>query len=268
MSELKIRQQQLMDYILGKSDLITDHILGSAAANKALRLHIYRNNYQAGLREVIDTDFEMLGLYLGDNLFDQMVEGYIDAYPSSYSSLRQFGDNLPKFLREDAFFSQYPQLSELARFERLLLRAFDAADAARITQDTLLQLGQNLWPELKLAFHPSVQVFTSHWNVVEIWRALKGEQTPPDPWEQINHWVMWRNQERLTEFRSIDSFEHVMLTAFLKGDDLSQVADTLLAWQSGEDPSQHMVETLLSWHQQGWIQRLRPLGDQPELSLL
>jgi hypothetical protein len=268
MSKLAERQQQLMDYVLGHNEAIAEHVIETGEASKALRLHIYRNNYNAGLREAIDTDFEMLGTYLGDDLFEQMVRGYIKAYPSHCYSLKYFGDHLPVFLRENEPFKQHPQLAELARFERLLLRAFDASESQRALPQALQQLEPSLWPELRLAFHPSVQIFKAEINVVEIWQALKGNNTPPDVVFQPFVWVLWRNHDRLTEFRSIDAFEQLMLEAFLQGVNLADVAEQLLAYQQNADPTQPMVQCLLDWLEHGWVNRLRSKEDKPTLRSL
>lgn len=265
---LKQRQQQLMAYILGNGDEIAEHIQGDDRALAGLRLHIYRNNYQAGLRGVLESDFEMLGLYLGDTLFEQMVTGYLAAYPSKYKSLRDFGTQLPEFLRTHPPFNEHPQLAELARFERLLLRAFDAADAPRAQVDDLLALAHDQWPELKLRFHPSVQVFSAQWNVVPIWQALKAQQAPPQATAEISVWVLWRNAERLTEFGSVDSLEARCLSAFMSGNSLSEVAEQLLDHQTEEALTQWLVETLMRWLQQGWIRQLVTAQDCVSLRVL
>ena len=130
--ELREHQQQLMAYLLGQDSTIADHVVDQGGITTDVRLGIYRNAYRIRLRETIDVDHPVLGTYLGDELFDRMVDGYIDQHPSSFSSLRQFADRLPKFLSTNTPFSEHPQIAELARFERLLLTAFDAADASSV----------------------------------------------------------------------------------------------------------------------------------------
>jgi hypothetical protein len=79
---------------------------------------------------VIDSENEMLGIYLGDDLFEQMVDGYIDSAPSQHPSLRFFGDRLPDYLQDTLPFSDHPILAEIASFERSLLNACDSAYTA------------------------------------------------------------------------------------------------------------------------------------------
>ncbi|MDI3326505.1 DNA-binding domain-containing protein [Pontibacterium granulatum] len=252
---LRDRQQQLLAYMMGQESGIAEHICDHGKISVEHRLHIYRNAYQVRFWEVIDTDHPVLGTYLGDELFNNMVRDYIHAYPSHFRSLRQFADQLPRFLTEDETLSAYPHIAELARFERELLNAFDAADTERVERQDLVDLLPEKWPGLKLVFHPSLIVFTTTYNVVDIWQHIKAERAPPEPLQQDETWLIWRNRERLTEFSSMDNFEFTMFMAFRDGSTLEQVAELLLEI-SHSDPSQHMVETLFAWLDRGWITQL------------
>ncbi len=185
-ASLAQRQQQLMAYLQGHAPMGKDHIhhhvvqQGKVATSQ--RLGIYQNAYNMRLKETIDTDHQILGRYLGDELYNG-----------------------------------HPQIAELARFERLLLCAFDAFDTDRATLNQLKSLAQDKWPNISLRFHPSVQLFVSSWNVVAMWQQLKQEQTPPDPVSEKNAWLVWRNVERLTEFRPIDNTALAMLEMFQQG---------------------------------------------------
>ena len=73
-------QQQMMNYLT--DDTLVEHepsiaknVENHGGISREARLHIYKNAYQMRLKETIDNDHELLGLYLGDDLFDQMVSG-------------------------------------------------------------------------------------------------------------------------------------------------------------------------------------------------
>ena len=178
------------------------------------RLAIYQNAYQIRLQETIDTDHNILGRYLGGELYELMMNEYINHYPSKQFSLRHFSEQLPAFLTLHSPFNEHPQISEIARFEQRLLNAFDAADGNRASFEELKELPSDSWPELKVRFHPSVQVLENRWNSVEIYQALKENQTPPEPLEKKNNWLLWRNTSRLTEFRPVDEIALSMLKSF------------------------------------------------------
>lgn len=227
------------------------------------RLGIYHNAYRARLIEAIEVDHPVLGVYLGDTLFDQMVLAYIDQHPSSFKSLRQFADNLPQFLSSDNYFREIPFVAELARFERLLLTAFDAPEKAAAQANFLQQLTPEQWPATQLKLHPSVQIFDCQWNVVHIWQQMKAEQCPPDPIEGENHWLLWRNRDRLTEFISLDEFGNLLIKQLILGSDLAKVCEELLTELDPEQIASSLASTLDSWLEKGIL--CSPSNFEPQL---
>ena len=220
------------------------------------RLGIYQNAYQVRLEETIDTDHNTLGVYLGEELYDLMMAEYIACHPSHQFSLRHFSQQLPNFLSSHAIFSEHPQLSELARFEQRLLNAFDAADSERASFESLKELPPQHWPELKLRFHPSVQLLENHWNVVKIYKALKNDQTPPNAIQDKNNWLLWRNAENLTEFRPINKAAYTMLVSFQKGLNFAGVCQNLLEFMPEQEVSNTALEILAYWLNSGVIARM------------
>lgn len=89
-------------------------------------------------------------------------------------------------------FNDYPIISELAQFKRLLLTTFDAADSTRLTINDLQEMPELAWPELVLRFHPSVQIAHFSYNSVESWQALKAEKAPDEAINKENVWLVWR----------------------------------------------------------------------------
>lgn len=244
---LKSTQSAFMNYLLGQSADFAEHVQPGGSIDVKTRMHIYANAYRARFVETIETDHEMLGLYLGDELFDKMAKGYIQTYPSQYTSLRNYADELPNYLANNQPFAAHPVIAELARFERALLVAFDARDVESIVFSDLTKLPPEKWPDVICRFHPSVQLFDSSWNSVDIWNALKKGMTPDAAKQQQVTWLVWRNSERLTQFQSIDTIEQTMLINFLNGKNFAEVCEDL----SGTIPQQEIptraFNTLKIW---------------------
>lgn len=257
MSELSLKslQQQMMNYLTDDKPAIAQQVVEHGGISRDARLHIYKNAYQMRLKETIDNDHPILGMYLGDDLFDKMVNGYIKAYPSNYTSLRHFADFLPQFLTHNPPFKDYPLISELAYFERLLMVAFDAKDTERFTRENLLNIPHSQWPDLIFRFHPSVQITAFSFNTVETWQALKQQQTPEPASQLANVWLLWRNNERLTQFRSISQQEHALINMMLNGNDFASLCDHLFTQHPSEDVSQLALNYLLSWLDDGILAR-------------
>lgn len=263
MRSLQQLQREFFEYLLHGDERIAAQVVDQEPVGRDVRLQIYRNAYRLRLRETLDTDHEILGHYLGDELFELMVNGYIDRHPSTYRSLRQFGDALPEFLRQEPPFAEYPQLAELAAFERRLLTSFDAADAQRIEIAALAALPPADWPAMRLRFHPSVQLFRADWNSVEMWQALKAEESPPVAMPQPDSWwLLWRGDDRLTQFRSVAQEEADSLQHFLHGGNFSGVCEYLLGAWSEEAVAARALELLSGWLSCGLVIRL--LGENAE----
>jgi hypothetical protein len=253
MSKLSLAelQHQMMNYLTDDQPDIAQQVAEHGGIGRDVRLHIYKNAYKMRLQETIDNDHQLLGLYLGDDLFEQMVSGYIESFPSNSTSLRNFADNLPMFLANYSPFKDYPLLSELAHFERLLMVAFDAAEANRFNRELLLGIAHEQWPALIFRFHPSVQISHFRYNTVETWQALKQEQTPQPATLLSSTWLLWRNNERLTEFRSLAQEEHSLINLLLNGADFASLCDYLVAQHHGEDISPLALNYLLRWVDDG-----------------
>ena len=237
-------------------DAAMDH-LASGGIPAATGIAIYRNAYVARLREALENDQPILGRYLGDALWARMCDGYIAAHPSRVRSLRHFGESLPEYLADVEPFSVSPQLAELARLERRLLDCFDAADAGRADWQQLLGMPDIDWPGLRLHFQPSVQSLQHAWNSIEIWNALKHDDVPPTAARETTDWLLWRDDERITRFRSMAFDESLVLRQFLHGGDFAGVCEMLLEVHPPEAVPGVAIGLLRQWCDEGLIQRWR-----------
>ena len=253
MFELSKLQHEFMQHLLDKDSIIAKNVTEQGDVPVSTRLGIYGNAYKVRLKGSIENDHEILGTYLGDELFDLMAAGYIASKPSHYTSLRDFCQHLPEYLRTTEPFSNTPTIAEIADFERLLLIAFDAGNAKRVGLEDLTSLPQEQWPDLKLRFHPSMQIYATHWNAVQSWQALKAEKSPPQQ-EKLNaQWLIWRNRDRITEFRSLANDEHAMLSGFLRGGNFAEICELLLEYYAEEEVAQNALKHMMSWVEIGVV---------------
>jgi len=254
MPRLSDLQQQFSDYLLSRNDDISACIVDDKRLSKQTRLEIYKNAYAIRLKKCIESDHPMLGKYLGDELFEIMANGYINNYPSHYTSLRKYCDNLPGYLCKTEPFSSAPILAEISTFERTMLNAFDAADDNRATIVELKSIELEKWPAIKINFHSSVCVFTAYWNSVESWQALKDENTPPGATKYSQqHWLIWRGSDLLTQFSSLSNEGHIMFDCFESGGNYADVCETLLPHVPKEQISELTLKYLSEWLNSGLV---------------
>jgi hypothetical protein len=254
MPRLDELQSQFLGYLTGKNGQLKDSIVNQGVISAQTRLDIYKNAYQIRLKIALETDHEMLGIYLGDTLFDQMVEGYINKHPSQYTSLRDFGESLPGYLKITEPFKQHPVIAEIARFERWLMDVFDAADADRLPFSDLQEIPPQHWPSLRFRFHPSLQLFTTPWNCVESWKALKNNADPPPATQQVDkHWMLWRSTDLLSEFRPLGEVEYQFLSLAVAGETFAVLCESILEWHDESDVGTVSIQFLSRWFEQGIV---------------
>jgi hypothetical protein len=257
MQALRELQTRFIDYLTDGSAGIESMIEAKDKAEQQTRLYIYKNAYRIRLRQVLETDHDMLWTYLGDMLFEQLVNGYIDSHPSRYNSLRYFCDQLPDYLANTAPFKQHPILAEIATFERLLMDVFDAGEADRAGLSELRALNPDDWPAMRLRFHPGVQLLQTDWNSVESWKALKDEKEPPAASNEASqHWLLWRDTDRLSQFRPVEKDEHALLSQALSGEAFSALCEALLDWYPVDEVSVVSLRYITEWLDQGLIAKI------------
>ena len=255
---LAVLQQRLMAHLQRPDATALSLVAEQPPLTAEARLSIYANAYRVRLAQCLENDHEMLAAYLGDEQFASLCDDYIQASPSRVRSLRHFGDGLPVFLRRHAPYDGLPVLAELARFERELMNVFDAADAPFASRDDLRSVPAAHWPELRLVFHPSVRMFETRTNAVAIWQALKHADTPPGATHDTGTtWLLWRGEDRLSQFRSLPHDEVALLQAAMSGTRFAALCEMLVSDQADTTISQIALQQLLDWIDQGLIQGLQ-----------
>ena len=253
MSALAALQKDFLRALTGAPSGVAAALDGRRGIAPELGLQIYVHAYSARFREALENDHALLARYLGDELWQALVTGYIAAHPSQQTSLRYFGAALPDFLRKNAAFNTHPVLAELAAFERSLLDSFDAAEAPIASWQDLLDTPPSQWPQLRPGFAPSLCRLHLRLNTVEIWLALKADCRPPAVTKLAGDWVIWRDAEQVTRFRSTDLQESVLLDHFLAGGDFAGACEALQRWHPASDVPSLALQALHRWCGEGWI---------------
>ena len=233
-------------------------VSASGRADPDTQLSIYSYAYAARLREVLAKDYPAVLMAIGDARFEQLADAYIQAHPSHYVSLRDFGQHLAGFvsglIQKDTAWQDMPWLLELALFEWTLGQAFDAADASPFTEQDMAAIPPDIWPGLCFTLHPAVQRLNLEWNIPPMWQALTADV--PEPVSATRHsaspWLIWREQ-LITRFRSMETDEQQALDALSKGASFNDICQTLANHMPEENVPLHAASLLKAWIAQGLI---------------
>jgi hypothetical protein len=228
-------QTDLQAYILASPDdpgRVLAFLHGGSGIGRERRAGIYHGAYRARLREALESVFERTWAYVGDEEFAAATARYIEAHPSTFRNLRDYGADFPASLREAM--PADPEVAELATMDWNLHTAFDAPDRPPLDPADLAQLDEDAWARARLVLHPGVSMAVFEWNVLHVWHALDQAATPPPAsrLERPAGHLFWRSG-LATRFRSLDDAEFHALRDIAAGETFAAVCERASLEQAG-----------------------------------
>ncbi|NEV63349.1 DNA-binding domain-containing protein [Thiorhodococcus minor] len=149
-------------------------------SDPGVRFDVYRNNVVVSLVGALADGFPVTQSLVGEDFFLWMAREYILAEPPRSPVLAEYGDSFPAFIAGFEPAAGLAYLPDVARLERLRVRAYHAADAEAVSTALLtsqLQRPEQL-PGTRLQLHPSLSLLSSSHAVVSIWAAHQGAAPP------------------------------------------------------------------------------------------
>ena len=248
-------QRAFQDYLLATRDDFAGAVRDTRKVDRVTLLGVYRDAYSLRLIEALTVDYPGLMAMAGAADFDYMARAYIAAHPSRHPSVRWFGKGLPEFLATTAPFNGSLAAAEMALFEWSMGEAFDSADSEPVTADTLMQVPPEAWETLRFTAIPSMQRLTLAFDVPQAWQRHDQEEPgnlEVEPAAQPTDWVIWR-PERLTNYRSLEPDEAVLLDALIEGRAFPDLCESIVPLV-GEDQAMARAAGLLRvWVEAGMI---------------
>lgn len=248
-------QRAFQDYLLRSSDGFLGAVRDTKKASRDTLLGVYRDAYVLRLIEVLSIDYPGVMAMAGPADFDHMARAYIRAHPSRHASVRWFGAKLPDFVATTPPFNGSPAVAEMARFEWMLGEAFDAPDAAPIEATALMALPPEAWETLTFSPLPSLRRLSLRHAVAQAYQARDEVEPGNLEVEVLNagaEWVIWR-PELITNFRSLDGDEAVLLDALAAGQAFPLICETAIAFVGEEQAATRTVGLLRAWIEEGLI---------------
>lgn len=141
------------------------------AAPVAGPMAIYRNTALAGAVEALAANFPVVCALLGEEMFAAAAVDHATAHPPANPVLAHYGAGFAEWIEDQAWASDLPYLSDVARIERLHGEALFAADAAPLDHGALGRLAPDEWTHVRLALHPATRLACSRWPAASLWLA-------------------------------------------------------------------------------------------------
>ena len=239
-------QRDFQRHVMHGHERIVDAVSGTPRVPATLRLAVYTEAYRLRLTDALASTLPRLQQLLGKDRFAAIAKEYIDLSPSSYPSIRWFGDQLPLLLRRS--FPEQPWLAELASWEWAIAAAFDGADAEPVGIEALAAVAPDQWPTLRFQFHPTVQCLQMRTNAPVLFKALTAETQLPDcvALAEPQPWLIWREGLK-TQYRSLTADESAALEVMRAGGSFEALCDTLCTWHDVEAVPAQAAGLLKRW---------------------
>ena len=241
--------------IVKGDDAILASIADSRKTDRATLFAVYHDAYRLRLAEFLSTDFPVLRVYLGEEAFELLARGYIESAPSRQPNARWYGTRLPDFMQKTAPWLTNRSAIDLARFERALSDAFDAADAPVSTIDALRDICAEDWPRLAFEFHPSLRLLDLAGGTARIYAALAEEEEAPAIQQGEEAIVFWRNGGQ-SFYRLVAEDERLALMEAEQGKIFGDICALLAFQRYGAGVTQRVAGFLSNWFADGLVTRL------------
>ncbi len=150
------------------------------------RFAIYRNNVLGSLKDALADNFPVVVQLVGDVFFNAMARAFVQAHPPRSRSLIEYGEAFADFIETFEPAACLPNLADVARLERLRVRAYHAADIEPVSLAVFAELvaEPEFLAELRLSLHPGLSILTSDYAICSLWQAHQpgGELGRVDPY--------------------------------------------------------------------------------------
>jgi Putative DNA-binding domain len=243
-------QDLLQRAILSGDDSILDLIPGNSRTSRDVLFGVYRHAYAGRLIGIVKNEHPNLAAYLGDDVFDAVVTGYVAAHPSHTPNARWVSMALPEYLARAPETRGHAGIVELARLERALNDAFDALDSKVLDLAALTAIPPERWEDLTFVAHASARRLDFATNAFAIWGALSREETPPDmrPLDPTEPLLVWR-RETTSTVRVMNREEAMLWDEAMQGVPFGALCEMAATY---DDPDNAALR--VAGYLQGWIQ--------------
>jgi len=135
-------------------------------------IEVYRNNFFASLTNALRLSYPAVQRLVGEEFFDAVAEGFIEAQPPQSAYLNAYGEGFADYLAAFPAAASLAYLPDVARLEWTVNRALHAPDARALEPADFAAMAGILPDQLVLVPHPSIGLLRFSQPIEEIWRAV------------------------------------------------------------------------------------------------
>jgi len=227
-----------------------DVVLPSDSMTPTERVGVYHGMYLMRMEEALSTDYPVTRYHLGDDAFAQLVEDYVQRYPSRSYTLNRLGDHLPQFFSEQSGRPQAGFLQDLARLELAMTQVFDEQESPVLSSEELEAIPQDAWGEARLRPIAAFRLLAFKHAVVPHLVAFHEDRPSPSPRRRAS-WVTFYRRDYSTLRLELTRAEHDMLRALIGGTPLGEALATAASTQKSSRQRAQIFRWFRTWLAEG-----------------
>jgi hypothetical protein len=171
MSALREQQAAFVRAVFqGEAEALAEQVVANGLSGQR-RLQVYRNNIYFGLRDALAAVYPVLQRLVGEDFFQQLATGYLQAFPSRSGNLHDFGEHLPGYLADCHELRELAYLPDVARLEWAYHQVFHAAASAALDVNHLAAVAPADYERLRFRLAPASRYLSSPFPILRIWET-------------------------------------------------------------------------------------------------
>lgn len=213
-------------------DSIHEKILPGGRIDAQACMAIYQRSYILRLRECLGEQFPATRHALGQNLFNDFVDCYLEDCPSDSYTLYNLGNRFSAWLERTRPDRDLPQeqreswidfMEDLSRYECELFRLFDAPGHEGGEWPGITT------PDHRLILQPCLTLATYRYPVAWYYHEIRAGRRPVFPPQTISHTVILRRDYQTATF-PVTQFQYHFLEKIRERKNISQGLKEIAHW--------------------------------------
>lgn len=235
------------------SHRISESLLPGATINATACLAIYQRSYILRLRQCLGEQFPATHYALGENVFNDFADYYLEACPSNSYTLYDLGKRFSAWLEDTRPDRDLPAdqredwidfMVDLTRYEHELFRLFDAPGheggewPAQAT------------PDDALALQPCLTLASYGYPVAWYYHEIRAGRRPAFPPKMQSHAVILRRDHQTATF-PVTPVQYRFLEMLHTGNNISQSLEAIAHWAM--KPLEQVIHSWQTEVRQAWL---------------
>jgi Putative DNA-binding domain len=242
------------------------------------RLEIYNRQYWFRVLDCLWDDYPGLRAIVGQRRFMKLITAYLERYPSDSYTLRDLGNRLEEFLREEPQWAAPREALalDMARFECAQIVAFDGPSKPPITPDDILDTPA---ATLRLGLQPYLSLLELDYAVDDFLIAVKKRESdvlrgeasnavdsaptararrkPVRPPKRAKVYLVVHRHDNMLYYKRVDPEAFAILSALARGATLENACADAVAPsnRTNIDWAAQIKEWFDDWAVLGWLCR-------------